>query len=133
MKIARFIMGCVVPILAAVLGVLIAMMVINGEWIMFNTQNRNALVSVLIYPVLIELSVYVVWFMIKTKGISRNSDKLAKNSLLFGIPSIASSCLLLFGMGALYSLWEEGSLFLVISAILYGSAGMIQYKFCRPY
>ena len=74
MKIARFIMGCVVPILAAVLGVLIAMMVINGEWIMFNTQNRNALVSVLIYPVLIELSVYVVWFMIKTKGISRKFE-----------------------------------------------------------
>lgn len=133
MKVGRLIMGCIAPILASILGVLTATVVINSGWVMFDTQNQNMLAVTLICPFLIELIVFLVWFMIKTKGDSRNRDNLAKSSLLSGIPSIAASILLLFGLASLYSLWEEGSLFLVISAILYGIAGVIQYKVCTPY
>ena len=133
MRSGKFVIGCASPILASVLGVLTAVAVINSGWIMFDAQNQNLLTVTLICPLLIELIIYFAWFIIKIRGDSRNKDKLAKSSLLVGIPSIAASCLLLFGIATIYSLWEEGSLFLVIAAILYGIAGVIQYSFCRPY
>lgn len=133
MNIKRLIMGCFVPCLSAILVALIATVVINSELLMFNRRNENILMLVLICPALIETAFFMPWYIIKAKGTSRNKKDLQKSGVMVCIPSVAISCLLLFGLASFYTLWEEGSLFLVIASILYALTGVIQYLLCTPY
>lgn len=125
--------GVLMIILAAAASVVFAMMVISGELIMFNRQSVNALVFTLMFPAVVQTAVYIIWFTFNNKSKERNSNKLAKGSLLAWVGSLLLTFVILFSLACLAELWDEGSIFLVVSAATYAVLSMISYIKFRPY
>ena len=133
MKIGRLMVGWIAPVMAYLVAVTITVLVIHSEWIMFDRRDVNTLVATLAAPMLVQLIIYVVWFIKRSKGSLRNADKLAKEGLWMFLLGIAVGGALLFGLASINFLWEEGIMFLIGAAVLYVAAGLIQYIWCRPY
>lgn len=133
MKVGRLFAGFCASAMVCIFSVVVTIMSINSELIMFDRYDQNKLIITLLCPGIVQAVIYIIWFVLKARGDSRDTNKLAKNSLLFCAVSFAISVLLLFGMASLFSLWGDGNIFLVAAAVLYAIAGLIQYMLCRPY
>lgn len=133
MKIGRLMGGLIAPVMAYLMAITITVLVIHSEWIMFDRRDVNTLVVTLAAPMLVQVIIYVVWFVKKSKGSLRNADKLAKESLWMFLLGIAIGGAWMFWLAFMNFLWEEGNMFLIGAAVLYVVAGLIQYIWCRPY
>ncbi len=133
MKTGKGVAGCFVCILAAVVSTVFAVAVIYSDSIMFDRRNMSFLIEAIVSPVILQLIIYLFWFITNGKKRARNTDELARKSLLWFGGSALISCLLLIALACGWLLWEEGSMFLAAAIVLYVLSAFIQYTFCRPY
>lgn len=133
MKNLTMVTGILMSLLAAIISVVFAVVVINGEWIMFDKRNMNDLVLTLMIPAVIQILFYVVWFTKQNNSMARNADKLAKGSFLVCICSVLTVIVVLLCLSFIFDLLEEGSMFLIVSGAAYIVLCVIQYICFRPY